>query len=432
MRRGPYHLATDLPHGRPPPAAGSRPVADSFTLTARWVFPVSGPPLPNGTVTVRGDRVEAVDARGVRSADEDLGNVAIVPGLVNVHTHLDLSGARGLIPPTDPDHFTDWLRGVIAYRRSRTAEQVQADVRAGLAECMRFGTTLVGDITAGGASWPAVSTAATRAVLFWEVIGLTAERYQPVLNEFGTKAGLSWSDDTPAVYPATPLCRWAVSPHAPYSANHDYARGQLLMGNVAIHLAESPAELELLATRTGPFVLLLKDLGAWEPAALTAGLLDFFPTRPTLTSPPVLYVHCNYLPPDTPFAPSQSVVYCPRTHAAFGHPPHPFRDFLARGVRVCLATDSLASNPDLDVLAEARFVHSRHPDFPPDRLLRMITADAADALGWGDACGSLEPGKSADLVAVPLPDRDAADPHDLLFADHPGGRRTLFRGTWRA
>src|SRR5205085_9922625 len=154
-----------------PPLVSAMPPDSPRSFTARWVFPVAGPPLGRGVVTVRGDRVEAVEPSGARTADEDFGNAAIIPGLVNPHTHLDLSGARGLIPPTDPDHFTDWLRGVIAYRRSRTPEQVQADTRAGLAECLRCGTTLVGDIAAGGASYPAVSAAPVRAVLFWEVIG---------------------------------------------------------------------------------------------------------------------------------------------------------------------------------------------------------------------------------------------------------------------
>ena len=132
----------------------------------------------------------------------------------------------------------------------------------------------------------------------------------------------------------------------------------------------------------------------------------------------------------TAFRRTQSIVYCPRTHAAFGHPPHPFREFLARGVRVCLGTDSLASNPDLDILAEARFVHRRYPDFPGDALLRMVTLSGAEALGWADEAGSLEPGKSADFVAVPLPDRDAADPHELLFAAHraSGGRCSAASG----
>jgi cytosine/adenosine deaminase-related metal-dependent hydrolase len=99
---------------------------------------------------------------------------------------------------------------------------------------------------------------------------------------------------------------------------------------------------------------------------------------------------------------------------------------------VCLGTDSLASNPDLDILAEARFVRSRYPDFPGDQLLRMVTLTGAEALGWADECGSLEAGKSADFVAVPLPDADASDPHELLLAGHAGERRTMFRGAFRS
>jgi cytosine/adenosine deaminase-related metal-dependent hydrolase len=402
----------------------------SRTFTARWVFPVSGPPLASGTVTVNGDHIEAVEPRGTRTPDEDFGNAAIIPGLVNPHTHLDLSGARGLIPPTDPDHFTDWLRGVIAYRRSRTPEQVQSDIRAGLAECLRHGTTLIGDITAGGLSYPALSDAEMRTVLFWELIGLSQERYVAAWEEFAIKAGVGWID-TPALYPATQFCRWSVSPHAPYSANHACASGQLFLGNAAIHYAESPAEIELLATKTGPFVDFLKQLGVWEPNAFTSGVRDFFAVHPKC-SPPVLFIHCNYLPLDAPLAPVHSIVYCPRTHAGFGHPPHPFREFLARGVRVCLGTDSLASNPDLDVLAEARFVREHYPDVPGEQLVRMVTLSGAEALGWSDECGSLEAGKSADLVAVPLPNTDASDPHELLLAHHAGERRTMFRGVFRS
>jgi cytosine/adenosine deaminase-related metal-dependent hydrolase len=404
--------------------------SDSHSYTARFVFPVVGPPITNGVVVVRGTQIEAVEPPG-RVADVDFGDAAIIPGLVNAHTHLDLSGARGRIPPTDPAHFTDWLRCVIAYRRSRTPEQVQADIRAGLAESLRYGTALIGDITAVGASWESVVQSHLRAVLFWEVIGFREERYQPILSEIGIKTGQTWDPDVPpATFPETQFCRWSVSPHAPYSVNHEYARGQFFLGHAAMHLAESPGELELLASKSGPFVELLKDLGVWQPAALSFGLLDFFESHPR-AAPPAMYIHCNYLPPTAPLHSHQSIVYCPRTHAAFGHPPHPFREFRRRGVRVCLGTDSLASNPDLDILAEARFVRQRYPDFPGDELLRMVTREGAEALGWSDETGSLEPGKSADFVAVPLPDAEAADPHELLFAEHPGERITVFRGERR-
>jgi len=410
-------------------------VPDSCTFTARWVFPVSGPPLDRGTVTIRGETIEAVEPGGMRRSDEDLGNVAIIPGLVNAHTHLDLSGARGLIPPTDPEHFTDWLRGVIAYRRSRSPEDTQADVRAGLAECLQYGTTLVGDIAAEGASWDALAAAQVRAVVFREQIGLSRERAKQTYRE-----AAEWV----RTRPPSATCRAGLSPHSPYSANSGLLTEFDLEPPVAIHLAESPGELELLSSRSGPFVQFLEELGAWDPTGLVANLHRVLIWSRSANH--VLFIHCNYLPHDLcrPIAGLHTIVYCPRTHSAFGHPPHPFREFLfgrtkqsfrvlaVNPVRVCLGTDSLASNPDLDLLAEARFVHSRYPDFPGDALLRMVTLSGAEALGWADETGSLQVGKSADLVAVPLPDADG-DPYTLLFTgDEPDApRRTMFRGVWR-
>jgi aminodeoxyfutalosine deaminase len=393
------------------------------TFAARWVFPVTGPPLERGTVTVCGERIEAVQPCGSRRPDRDLGNVALIPGLVNPHTHLDLSGARGLIPPTDPEHFTDWLRGVIAYRRGRSAEEVQADIAAGLAESLRFGTTLIGDISADGGSWDALSAAQVRATVFREVIGLGddwQDRY------FAAHAWLSTHEHLPN-------CRKAISPHAPYTVRRNlfdllakHCEADSLV--VAIHVAESPGEVELIEQRSGSFESFLRGFGFQDCGLLLPSYCDLLKAFATV---PALLVHCNYLAADTAFTSNQSVVFCPRTHAAFGHPPHPFREFLRRGVRVCLGTDSLASNPDLDPLAEARFLHAEYPEFSGEALLKMITLAGAESLGWATEAGSLEANKPADLVAVPLPDQDAADPHDLLLADDPGERRTMFRGEWR-
>ncbi len=396
--------------------------SNSLSLTARWVYPASGPPLERGVVTVRGDRIAAVEANGAWTADVDLGNVALIPGLVNPHTHLDLSGARGLIPPTDPDHFTDWLRGVIAYRRSRTPEQTRTDVAAGLAECLATGTTLIGDIAAEGQTWDVLAAAPTRALVFWELLGLSLQRFG---GEFHRSfLGIESKQNTGT-------CVWGRSPHAPYSVHR---RGYGLTfsgpGVYTTHIAESVAEVELIMHREGPFVSFLQSVGAWEADGLVK---DYHFVSDVDPEALILLAHCNHLPHNVLLSPKHTLVYCPRTHAAFGHPPHPFRDFLARGVRVALGTDSLASNPDLDVLAEARFVRAHYPDFPGDTLLKMVTLSGAEALGWADETGSIEPGKSADLVAVPLPDRDAVDPYELLFAaDAPvGGRRTMFRGAWR-
>jgi cytosine/adenosine deaminase-related metal-dependent hydrolase len=199
---------------------------------------------------------------------------------------------------------------------------------------------------------------------------------------------------------------------------------------VAVHLAETAAEQELLILRRGPFVPFLQELGAWSPDGLAE---DTDHVLRLLNNPfaPTLLVHGNFLNVTAAIPSNTSVVYCPRTHAAFGHPPHPFRDFLARGVRVAVGTDSLASNPDLDVLAEVRFLHQRHPDVPGATLLRMATLSGAEALGWADETGSLSLGKSADLVVLPLPDWEEADPHRLVLESTEAIRKVLWRGQWR-
>ncbi len=399
-------------------------MAEPCTYTARWIVPVSSAPLANGTITIDGTTIAAVEPKGVRTPDVELGNVAIIPGLVNCHTHLDLSGARGKIPPTDPEHFTDWLKGVIAYRRGRSPEQVQEDIRDGLAVCLRFGTTLIGDITAGGASWDAIVEAKLRAVVFEELIGLNAERV-----DASKQQAIAWMTGS-----ESELHRRGLSPHAPYSVCKELIvdAGQLCRDRkrpTAIHLGESRDEIELLHRKRGPFRAFLQSLGAWNGD----GLADDFHSIMSIIDfgQPKLFIHMNHVAPSARIPRNSTCVYCPRTHAAFGHSRHPFREFQACGVRVALGTDSLASNPDLDLLAEARFLHSIRPEVPCDELLRMATLTGAEALGWADQTGSLEVGKSADFVALPLPDRED-DVYGLIFEEWSNrDRRTMFRGEWR-
>ncbi|HEY7425987.1 MAG TPA: amidohydrolase family protein, partial [Gemmataceae bacterium] len=363
-----------------------------------------------------------VEPHNSRRVDMDLGDVAVLPGLVNAHTHLDLTGLRGQCPPSAD--FTGWLRQVITHRRNVAPEQVEADVRAGLAESLRHGTTLLGDITAEGNSWPTLTDAPLRSVVFYELIGLTQDRANLALE-----AALDWL----TVDPTTRNCRPGLSPHAPYSVRAMlFAQTALLAHKMscplAVHLAESLAELELLRHRRGSFVEFLKDLGIWNPDDLATSPEEVM--NLCGQSIPTLLVHGNYLSPSTHIPDSCTLIYCPRTHAAFGHPPHPFREFLSCGVRVALGTDSLASNPDLSVLEEVRYLHQHCPDVPGHVLLDMATLSGAEALGWADETGSLEAGKSADLVVVSLAPSGKGDPYERLLASDLPVRRVLYRGRW--
>lgn len=392
---------------------------ETCSLTARWILPMAGPPLENGIVRIDGERIAGVESRGWGRADVDLGDVAVLPGFVNCHTHLDLSGLQGKCPLSAD--FTAWLRSVIAHRRGQTEEQIQTDIRKGLEMSIRHGTTLLGDISASGKSWDVLAAAPIRSVVFHELIGLTEERAEQAWQQ---------AQDWLAAHQPTENCRPGLSPHAPYSVRKSLFKNVASLPAeipVAIHIAETKEELQLLENRQGPFVKFLKELGAWDTKGLVSSiraLLKMYAKRP------LLVVHGNYLDRDTLYWHNNHLVYCPRTHAAFGHRHHPWRHFWKLGVNVALGTDSLASNPGVDMLGEIRFLHRNFSALPPEFLLDCITTHGAQALGWSTDTGSLTPGKSADLVVVPLQAREHSDPFRLIIESNYDVQKVMCRGKW--
>jgi cytosine/adenosine deaminase-related metal-dependent hydrolase len=390
---------------------------DRVSLRARWVFPVCGPPLENGIVEVTAGRITAVHDRPDRPT-HDLGNAAIIPGLVNAHTHLELSDVAAPLTPAHP--FTEWLQAVIAHRRDRTASGASDDraVAAGLSESVRTGTTTVGDIT--GRHRPESATESyegPRAVAFLEILGLAPERRALQLQ----RAREHLAVDTSAVH--------GLSPHAPYSVHpkllHDIIDLAVQhSAPVAMHLAETPGELELLANGTGAFVAFLQKVGVWRDDVIPrcSRPLDYL--RELARATRALVIHGNYLNDEEiefiAAHPQLSAVYCPRTHAFFGHRPHPWRWMHSQCVNVALGTDSRASNPDLSLFAELQFLRQIAPDLDPAELLRMGTFNGALALGMNHETGSLAVGNSADLAVVTLPESSGDDPYSLLF--HPDSR----------
>lgn len=392
----------------------------ALTLTAQWILPVDGPPLPNGHLTIQSGRIVALEPDHRRPATFDFGQAAILPGLVNAHTHLDLSGLGGQVPP-GPD-FTGWLSRVIQHRREQTPAQMESSIARGLAEAIRFGTTLIGDIAGLGQSWATLSSAPIRAVVFHELLGLSRPR-----------AAQAWAQACAWIgsHRATATCRPGLSPHAPYSvrASLFHAAARLATAQqvpLAIHLAESRAELELLEHHSGPFRPFLERLGVWDPTGLVRDPKEMV-TLPEAGAR-VIFAHGNYLDVPAPRS-GATLVYCPRTHAAFDHEPYPLERLQARGWQIALGTDSLASNPDLDVLAEARHVRHAFPHLQGAAILQMATLAGAQALGWATETGSLTPGKSADLVVVPLPSGEG-DPYERLLRTTLPVTHVACQGVW--
>jgi cytosine/adenosine deaminase-related metal-dependent hydrolase len=404
-----------------------RPHGNRFALLARYVFGVDSPPIADGVVVIEGERIAAVGrAPAISSSDEiiDLGNAAILPGLVNAHTHLEFSDLQR--PLGQPDMaFPDWIRTVVAHRRNvgdslreshQLAERVDHSA-AGLSESLRGGVTTLGEIATAAWSAEPFSRSPLASTVFLELIGLRRELIEDRLASAkrhllsaSANAGQTW--------------RAGISPHAPYSVHPElFARcielARQAGAPLAFHLAESREELELLQGGAGPFRELLTELGAWDPSAIPHGTRPLDYLKPLAHAPRALVIHGNYLVDDeiavlTEHAATMSLVYCPRTHAYFGNDPYPLARLLDAGVTVALGTDSRASNPDLSLLAEMRHV-AASGKISLATVLRLGTLNGAKALGLDHDIGSISVGKQADLCVVKLPEGDAADPHEALM-----------------
>lgn len=411
-----------------------------LTIGARFILPVEGDPIPEGLLTIRDGRITAVEAARERGPDVDLGNVALIPGLVNAHTHLELSTIDPSRddPSTWPEDEVDWLRRVIAHRRDRSVESLRAAVDRNLDEAIRAGTTMIADTTTAGLSWDAIAASPIRAVVFAELIGLKRMR--------GLETNRHAWDWISSIQPADQVfanARPGLSPHAPYStAGWLYHRAAGSRMPLSTHLAELPEELELLHDRRGRLREFLQDLGAWDDdwEPISAEPADYIRRGP-LREADWIVAHGTYLAPDdfwqlrpeaAPDGHRVAVAYCPRTHARFGHRAHPFREMLERGVVVCLGTDSRASTASLSILDEIRFLRRLDPSLGGPLLLTMGTLFGAWALRAETVTGSLKVGKSADLAIVPLPDRDDNDPFSLLLDSELPVIASAFEGHFRS
>ena len=396
------------------------------SFRARWVIPVTADPIENATLEIENGRISALHTAHDPHA-HDLGNVAILPGLINVHTHLEFSHLSNPLAPSNS--FVEWIRSVVQHRGEAVGDASNS-VRLGVDESIRSGTTLLGEIAT---SDEPVDTRGLRLVSFRELIGLQSERVDEQLQ-----IARRHLDGQSTQLTAHDVIR-GVSPHAPYSV-HPRLFVQLVdlaserNAPLAIHLAETQAELELLSKGTGSFVPLLKEFGVWSDDIFGNGRtpLDDIRTMQKLTN--ALIVHGNYLSDEEiDFVvenPNLAIAYCPRTHAYFGHRPHPWRELLARGATVALGTDSRASNPDLSLWREVCFLQAQDPDVSPATFLRMATVNGATALGLEADMGSLESGKSADLTVVALPDDDRREPYQLLFDERSHLISTMCGGRW--
>src|SRR6266480_1180901 len=370
-------------------------------LRARVVVTMDVPPIENGAVVISGNRILDVgkfpEISERHSGQElvDLGEQALLPGLINAHCHLDYTCLRGKIPPQKS--FADWIRAINAEKAKLSGADYLSSITEGFAEAKRFGTTTVANLTA----FPELISQIHSPIRTWWFAELIDVRSPEQANGLVDLA----------IESLKPAENWGLAPHALFTASADLyrcseeiARRESIL--LTTHLAESPEEMEMFRDGSGALYDFMKsigrdvsDCGGMTPLAAFIGIGRALPIE-------WIVAHLNELT-ESDFDLLETakrkfhVVHSPRSHGYFAHSEFPFKKLRALGLNICLGTDSLASNENLSLFAEMRAFQRSQPGISPDQFLEMVTVNAALALHQENALGRIRPDFQADLVSVP-------------------------------
>jgi cytosine/adenosine deaminase-related metal-dependent hydrolase len=378
-------------------------------IRARTVATMDGPPIEDGAVAISGNRIidvgefPGVSARHSAQETVDLGEQALLPGLINAHCHLDYTCLRGKIAPQKS--FADWIRAINAEKAKLAADDYLASITDGFAEAKRFGTTTVANVTA----FPELVSQIKPPIRTWWFAELIDVRSSERANELVDLAIESLKSEE----------KWGLAPHALFTASRDlYRRCEEVARHenvlLTTHLAESREEMEMFRDGSGPLYEFMKSIGRpIDDCGKETPLANFLTVRDSSTALRAarndkdwLIAHLNELT-ESDFDLLETakrkfhVVHSPRSHGYFAHNRFPFDKLRALGLNICLGTDSLASNENLSLFAEMRAFQRSDPGISPDKILEMVTVNAALALHQENALGRIRPGFQTDLVAIP-------------------------------
>lgn len=417
---------------------------------ARWVLPITQPPIENGTVVESDGLISYVGPRSAAppGQDYDLGDAILFPGLVNTHTHLELTAMRGFL---ENCRFTEWIDKLRQSRDEVMDQETLLDsARFGVVEGLEAGITTYADTCSSGVAMQAMRDAGVRGIMYQEVFGPDPSQAEIAMRDLEDRVEALRLEQTE-------LVSLGVSPHAPYTVSDPLYDAAARFANsrklpLAMHIAESEEEFDIVTRGTGDFaerwqrrgipvsprsrspIALLEERGALERGALLIHCV-----RVDSADIEIIARHrC-------------SVAHCPASNAKFGHGIAPLLPLIAAGIRVGIGSDSVASNNRMDILDEARLsvlIHRaatrRHDAFGAHEALQLATIGGARALGIEARVGSLEVGKDADLAAFRTDSSrtiPVGDPYSAAIFALPGrsaelvtvkGRVLVERGRARA
>jgi len=385
---------------------------------ARWILPISSPAIAGGAIAVEGQRIMSVGSRAVLSEEfpnatvRDYGESAIIPGLVNAHSHLELTALRGFLESEETNFFA-WLKKLTTVRLERmTADDLYVSAAWGASEAARAGVTCLADASdSAGESMNALRDVGLRGIVFQESFGPDPRLAKENFEKLKTKVARLREKETT-------LVQCGVSPHAPYTVcapqlemiSH-FAVDESLP--LMMHAAETRMEISLIREGGGPFADGLRNRGIeWKSPGVSP--IQYLNNLGVLQTGPLLAhcIHVDEADMETLKQTGTKVAHCPKSNAKLGHGIAPFGRFLDNGINVGLGSDSVASNNTCDLFEEARFAllmarskslgnkELRHLSAP--EVFEIASAGGAQALGLEGQAGELREGSQADFAVVSL------------------------------
>jgi 5-methylthioadenosine/S-adenosylhomocysteine deaminase len=385
-------------------------------LAADWVLPISSPPIKHGAIAIENDKIIAVDKKEtlVRTFHtarmENFGAAAIIPGLVNCHSHLELTTMRGLLDDVEDD-FLAWLLKLTKVRADfLTAEDIEISALLGVVEGARAGITCFADVGRNGlTAIKALKAGGLRGVVYQETEFSPDEKLADDNFEKLKEKYLALKDQE------SPLVEAGISPHSPYTVCQALLKkitGFAGEENIktSIHVAESAMEDDFMLRGVGLLGGLWQKSGVtWQTPGVSS--VKYLSSIGVLESKPLL-AHCvNVNEEDLKLIAESgsTIAHCPKSNAKFGHGIAPLESFLSHDIAAGLGSDSVASNNSCDLIEEGRFAsllaRSRSDTkrfIPAGEILELMTLGGARALGLEKKTGSLEIGKQADVAIVSL------------------------------
>jgi cytosine/adenosine deaminase-related metal-dependent hydrolase len=417
-----------------------------IVLVPEWIVPLETPPIHHGylaisrgTVAYFGNELPVPFASTPRI---EMPGVAILPGLINAHCHLEFSDLMEPIPAGDS--FPSWIRSVIHRRRAvavnsdQERELRRQAIEQGLEESYACGVRWIVDMVTSPWDCHWVEDWSSQRMLLVSKTTNAISLPKPI----EVQACIEMMDAVPGRWDlqrtwfdrilhdsSCEMSSWlGLAPHAPYTTSLSVTQDAVELSRelsrvVCMHLAESRDEMAWLSHRNGPFYELLQALATTQYNAQQRSVAEHFLALQQAWR--ALVVHGNYLGEHELHelemnSDAMAIVHCPRTCSHFRHVfendhRYPMHERLAKGIRHLIGTDSRASNPDLNLWREAQFLRQHNPDLQAEWILRMITSEAAAFLGVAERVGTLRCGRPANLTAVDSYDRNAV-PDTLLDA----------------